>query len=348
MKIHPRLLGYFIFSIIHFPGQSQETDYFIAPEGKSLKFFSCIDGILKREIIPGTSTLAKNDINFSKAAILDTQGNRIQLFDFNNSISTPIQTIYKKENHSNWESLKFINDSILAIGHSADSAKLSLVNLNTGKHTEYSGPDSIFFWKGIDEILIEGNTLWAVDDLIMPLYILEYEIINGDNLKLKNIHSLNSNGSYESISMAILTNEYIAYLSHTGGGYGTYYPYFITFLKKSSPEFSITYVGGGYNQRFKVKNSKEKYKDKFPFRISSITANNEFLYFSKPEVGLGAIRLENIVTHKSNDFNMKLPSNEVTETPMKNLFRVIWIKNNSLLIGVFKESDNYSVRIIPN
>jgi hypothetical protein len=326
--------------------QERTTDYFIAPEKTALRFISCREGNLTGEIIPGVSTLAKSDIAYPYIAILDTAGNQVLIFNHKEGLNMPYKTITNPNPFIKWGAIKFLQDSIIATGHMADSAKLSVINIKSNETTTYKGPDNIFSFKGIDEILVDGSTLWAVDDLVMPLYILEYRIANQHKLTLVKTHPLKPNGTYESIIQAVTHESYIACLSKTGGGYGSYYPYYITFVKKSSPTLSATYEGGGYTKTFKIKGSKEKYKGKIPYRITSITNNSEHLFYTKPEIGLGIISFESLSPTGTEDWNTAISSSMVKEIPMKDLVKAIWLPNNGVLAGVFKQKGIFEVRII--
>ena len=74
--------------------------------------------------------------------------------------------------------------------------------------------------KAIDEILIQDNLLYAVDNLISPKWIFIYNINNPLEPKFIKQIQLNSNGTYEHISYGDISKNYISLYSTTTGRSG--------------------------------------------------------------------------------------------------------------------------------
>jgi hypothetical protein len=76
--------------------------------------------------------------------------------------------------------------------------------------------------KCIDDLLIDNYKVIAVDNIVYPKYLLEYDFKNPDYPHLVVSHVLPQNGTYESIKKGTLNESYIALLSSSfsmdGGG----------------------------------------------------------------------------------------------------------------------------------
>ncbi|RYE49644.1 MAG: hypothetical protein EOP48_20795 [Sphingobacteriales bacterium] len=75
--------------------------------------------------------------------------------------------------------------------------------------------------KSVDDLLIDGETVIAVDNIVWPKYILFYDFSNPYRVKHISDLQLPNNGTYESISKGSLSGSLIALLSSTigrGGG----------------------------------------------------------------------------------------------------------------------------------
>lgn len=71
--------------------------------------------------------------------------------------------------------------------------------------------------KCIDDLLLDNHKVIAVDNIVYPKYLLEYDFKNPDFPHLIVSHSLPENGTYESIKKGTLNDSYIALLSSSFG-----------------------------------------------------------------------------------------------------------------------------------
>lgn len=71
--------------------------------------------------------------------------------------------------------------------------------------------------KCIDDLLLDNQKVIAVDNIVYPKYLLEYDFKNPDFPHLIVSHSLPENGTYESIKKGTLNDSYIALLSSSFG-----------------------------------------------------------------------------------------------------------------------------------
>lgn len=87
-------------------------------------------------------------------------------------------------------------------------------DLYTEKFTPLYMPQTIH-GKSIDDLLIDGEVVIGVDNIVWPKYILYYDFTNPYKVKLKRELQLPNNGSYESITKGSLSEDYIALKSYT-------------------------------------------------------------------------------------------------------------------------------------
>jgi len=81
-------------------------------------------------------------------------------------------------------------------------------------------PEEIFFLgKAMDDFLLIEDKIIAVDNIVMPKYLIEYNISDLPDLKQGKIFMLEPNGTYENIKRAVANENYIVLLSGTVGGY---------------------------------------------------------------------------------------------------------------------------------
>ena len=76
-------------------------------------------------------------------------------------------------------------------------------------------PIKIVKGKSIDDILIDGNNLILVDNVITPKFLLEYDITNPNNPVHKSTILLNEHGTNEHITKGDISNNWTILLSST-------------------------------------------------------------------------------------------------------------------------------------
>jgi hypothetical protein len=74
--------------------------------------------------------------------------------------------------------------------------------------------------KCIDDLLVDKNKVIAVDNIVFPKYLIEYDFSNPDFPHLINSYTLPNNGTYESIKKGTINENYIALISSSSGQFG--------------------------------------------------------------------------------------------------------------------------------
>lgn len=146
-----------------------------------------------------------------RVAILDTSKNNITIFDINST---------KKINFSIPFQIKpktiLLNKDNLFVGGQMGNEMLVQYHIKNEKWYSLEIPDSIsLYGKAIDDLVVNDSALIAIDNLIIPKYILFYKLNSIDKLKFSHLRELKSNSSYESIHQARITSKYLGLISTT-------------------------------------------------------------------------------------------------------------------------------------
>lgn len=94
-------------------------------------------------------------------------------------------------------------------------------HLKSEKWFQLEIPEEVKVWgKAVDDLVVNDTLLIAVDNIVLPKYILYFNLNSNEKLNFSHFKRLKSNSSYESIHKAIITNNYLGLLSTTMN-YGT-------------------------------------------------------------------------------------------------------------------------------
>ncbi len=147
----------------------------------------------------------------SRVAILDTAKNSIVLYDFLLSKESKLTIPFDLKPKT---LLLFANN--LFIG--GEMGKEILIQYQIGKNQweKLEVPEEIQMWgKAVDDLVINDSLLIAIDNIILPKYILYYDLKSKEKLDLSHFKSLKSNSSYESIHQGRITSKYLGLISET-------------------------------------------------------------------------------------------------------------------------------------
>lgn len=104
--------------------------------------------------------------------------------------------------------------------HSAsESEMLATYDIREKKFKSIEVPP-IVFKKSIDDLLVDHNKVIAVDNVVEPKFILEYNFEDLNNPHLIDLYTLPLGGTYESIKKGTMNQKYIALFSTTYGRMG--------------------------------------------------------------------------------------------------------------------------------
>jgi hypothetical protein len=322
------------------------TDYpiFLLPKGEIMitaKIEEQELKLLKKTLFPSGNRYAISNnglaacIDCEKKIILYGQINDNGDFDYIKiipfpSIISPKSLCIIKNNivfggENNHDFLNNINSHELVVSYSITSDKFIVVDM---PFKEYD--------KCVDDLLIDNNKVIAVDDIVYPKYLIEYDFSNPDYPYLIKSYNLPENGTYERISKGTLNEDYIALLSSSFGmdGGGRY----INIFRKG---YYINYIR--LSQWYGINNSNEESDKKYFWRDIYLVPNQNILLISSNEDGIGIYRIEN-------DF-MSQQDNEDSDSVYyfnswdKKVIKILTVPNDKeKVLLVFEEGEKENIK----
>ncbi|MBW6480779.1 MAG: hypothetical protein K0B37_15225 [Bacteroidales bacterium] len=167
---------------------------------------------------------------------------------------------------------------------------VAIYSLTDNKFTAVEMPFK-HYDKCVDDLLLDtDNKVLAVDNIIFPKYLIEYDFSNPLFPNLIAWHSLPNNGTYETIKKGTLNDSYVALLSTSvgSGGSGTY----INIFRKGD---YVNHVGLSQYRNFNQNIDKNCL-----WRDILLLPNRQFLFISSHEKGIGVYFIKN--SKIKNDF----------------------------------------------
>jgi hypothetical protein len=143
--------------------------------------------------------------------VLDTVKNHIELFDIYTSKKTNLSIPFDIKPKT-----ILINQQNLFVGGEMGQELLVQYHLKNEKWYQLKIPKEVMqYGKAVDDLVVNDSLLIAVDNIILPKYILYYKLNFSDRLEYSHYKQLKSNSSYESIHNARITKNYLGLLSTT-------------------------------------------------------------------------------------------------------------------------------------
>lgn len=150
-----------------------------------------------------------------RVAILDTTKNHVSLFNINNSEELKLTIPYTIKPKS-----ILLNDNNLFVGGQMGKEMLIQYHIKSGKWYQLEITNEVAIrGKAIDDLVVNDSLLIAIDNIVMPKYILYYRLKPNGKLHLSDNKQLKHNGAYESIHKGRITEKYLGLLSETFSGY---------------------------------------------------------------------------------------------------------------------------------
>jgi hypothetical protein len=322
------------------------TDYpiFLLPKGEIM-----ITGViqeqelklLKKTLFPSGNRFAISNnglaacIDCEKKIILYGQINNNGDFDYIKiipfpSIISPKSLCIIKNNivfggENNHDFFNNINSHELVVSYSIPSDKFTVVDM---PFKEYD--------KCVDDLLIDNNKVIAVDDIVYPKYLIEYDFSNPDYPYLIKSYNLPENGTYERIRKGTLNEDYVALLSSSFGmdGGGRY----INIFRKG---FYDDYIR--LSQWYGISNNNEDSDKKYFWRDIYLVPNQNILLISSDEDGIGIYRIEN--DYMSQQDNEDSDSICYFNSWDKKVIKILPVPNDKeKVILVFEEGEKENVK----
>src|SRR5690606_21583522 len=149
-----------------------------------------------------------------RIVVLDTAKNKVTIYNIKSGeIKLTIPFDIKPKSI-------FIDENNLFIGGEKGKEILIQYHLKNEKWYQLEIPSEVVVWgKAIDDIVVNDSLLIAIDNIVLPKYVLFYRKNSTDKLELLHFKELKHNGAYESIHQGRITETYIGLLSNTYSGY---------------------------------------------------------------------------------------------------------------------------------
>lgn len=148
-------------------------------------------------------------------AIIDTSRLRITLFDFLSSKKTEIEIPFFIKPKT---ILPFRDN--LFVGGEIGEEMLLQYQIKTENWCQLNIPNEIRFpGKAIDDLLVNDSFLIAIDNVVIPKFILFYKLNSKYGLEFSHSKELKPNGTYEHISGGRISKKYLGLISNTYSGY---------------------------------------------------------------------------------------------------------------------------------
>jgi len=147
----------------------------------------------------------------SKVVLLDTSTNIVTIHNFKLSTWQTLSIPYDFEPKT-----ILLNKYNLFVGGKNGNEILVQYNFNNNTWDQLDIPKEILMYgKAIDDLVINDSLLIAIDNIVVPKYILYYHLVPNSKLKLSHFRLLKHNSSYESIHQGRISKKYLGLVSET-------------------------------------------------------------------------------------------------------------------------------------
>jgi hypothetical protein len=151
----------------------------------------------------------------SRVVVLDTAKNNVQLFtiytDNKKTLKIPFDLKPKA---------LLLTKTDLFVGGVMGSEMLVQYNLQSDEWYQLEIPGEVKkYRKAVDDFVITDSLLVAIDNIVIPKYVLFYDLKSTGKLNFSHFKRLKANGPYEEIDYGRLTENYFALRSGTFSGY---------------------------------------------------------------------------------------------------------------------------------
>ena len=239
----------------------------------------------------------------ARVAILDTATNVLTIFDVHSSNQTNLSIPFDIRP----KALLLSNDNLF-IGGEMGKEILIQYHLESKKWYQLEIPEEVMLYgKAIDDLVVNDTFLIAIDNIILPKYILFYHLNSNSKVDLSHFKALRTNGPYESIHQGRITEKYFGLISETLSGYS------------GVSEHITIYDGLDLEKSFAITTNvhEEDYHSFNDFLI----CNDKIIIASK-EKGLGVFDVEKsyfkVFDYPRDTFNVQIGTSKIDYTPFEN------------------------------
>jgi len=320
-------------------GRLTEENYFLLLKDKETISLNIYDNNKIKE----QKTFAISDKSIyatdqkERVAILDTAKNTITLYDIKTSKETELSIPYDIEPRC-----ILLNNDNLFMGGEKYGEIIVQYQISIGRWHQLEIPKEVFLrYKAIDDLVIKDSLLMAIDNEIIPKYILFYQLNATEKLPFSHFKELKSNKPNEDIHQGRITPDYFGLRSNA------------EFLRGHSQHITI-YKGLDLTESFAISSMKRKviYENNENYHTYNdfLIIGNKVIIASK-EAGLGLFEIEDSYFKITSDdiwekgFNHQISDSAVSYRayPNKNIIQLTQIPNTTKIILTI-ENNNRDIK----
>lgn len=268
-------------------------------------------------------TIFTTDYN-NWVAVLDTSCNRILLYEIETSKEFKLEIPYNLKPRT-----ILITGENLFIGGEIGTEMLLQYQIKSNTWYILDIPSQISMpGKAVDDLLVNDSLLMAVDDIVMPKYILFYRLNNIGKVRYSHYLQLKSNGCYEQILFARLSGNYLGLNSQTfsSGGRTNH----ITIFKNLD-------FGNGFSVRSNL------FENNFQSFTDFVIIGDKVIIASE-EKGLGVLKIKDsyFTQNKENNyFNRNVQTSMINYRYFyfRRIIKITIIPNTSKIVLTIKKTE---------
>ena len=154
-----------------------------------------------------------------RVAILNANENTVTLYEIQTSEEIELSAPYKVKP----KAILLHGDNLFIGGELREGMGEEMLiqyHIQSGTWYRPEIPGHLLFnGKAVDDLVVSDSYLIAIDNIVIPKFVLFYHLDSASKLELSHYRQLKSNGPYETIRQGRVTPDYLGLLSRTHSGW---------------------------------------------------------------------------------------------------------------------------------
>ena len=260
-----------------------------------------------------------------RVAILHADKNIVIIYEFQTSQKVELSIPYKIKPIS-----MLLNGDNLFIGgvmyEGLGEEMLVQYHIQSGKWYRLEIPNFLLRWgKAVDDLVVCDSFLIAIDNIVMPKYLLFYHLNSTGKLEFSHYKELKSNGAWETIRQGRITSDYLGLLSSTQSGWrGSFEHITILDIVDLTRTFAISIETVG----FSLEEMNQIQESDWPnfYTINDFLLVGDKVFFAHRTKGLGVFEIDDSYFNFKSDpedswyahFNPRVDSDKINYIQIRN------------------------------
>ena len=235
-----------------------------------------------------------------RVAILDIDNNLVTLYEIETSTEIELSVPFRIRPKA-----ILINSYNLFVGGETGFIEmLAQYHIENEEWYPLELPQGVYWGRrAIDDLVVNDSLLIAIDNVVMPKYILFYHLNSTGKLAFSHFEMLKPNGAWETIRQGRITPEYLGILSQTRSGYIGIHDHIAIYNDLDlTSSFVITIRGG--NMRIPI--------------INDFILMGDKVFIAHRENGLGIFEIKDSYFSDGHFFNEEVDSDKINFKPFEN------------------------------